>query len=121
MSEPTPIKQGRGAQPIEGRAELDAAWARFRRGMVRLAREGRRSDPETLAKLGPIVAEATQVLDRLAGEANAAVGSSARNRRLVAEAEQKAARVLRRLARQGDPRAVRMLRSMSGGRPDDAA
>lgn len=121
MSEPTPVKQGRGAQVIEGRAELDAAWARFRRGTARLAREGRRSDPETLAKLGPIVAEATRVLDRLADEAQAAEDSSARNRRLLAEVEQKATRVLRKLARQGDPRAVRMLRGMSRGRPDEAA
>ncbi|MYX15439.1 hypothetical protein GTY67_18950 [Streptomyces sp. SID8374] len=113
--------QGRKGQPIEGRAELDAAWSRFRRAMIRLAREGHRSDPGTLAKLKPIVAEATAALDRLTSEAHAAENASVRNRRLLEAEEQRLGKLLRKSARQGSPGAVRMLRQMDEGRPDDAA
>lgn len=113
--------QGSKGQPIEGRAELDAAWSRFRRGMIRLAREGHRSDPGTLAKLTPIVAEATAALNRLTGEAHAAENASVRNRRLLEAEEQRLGKLLRKSARQGSPGAVRMLRQMDQGRPDDAA
>ncbi|MGW6584436.1 hypothetical protein [Streptomyces globisporus] len=113
--------QGRKGQPIEGRAELDAAWSRFRRSMIRLAREGHRSDPATLAKLTPIVAEATETLNRLTGEAQAAENGSVRNRRLLEAEEQRLGKLLRKSARQGSAGAVRMLQRMDEGRPDDAA
>ncbi|MEV7427005.1 hypothetical protein [Streptomyces sp. NPDC091212] len=121
MSEPIRIERGGKGRPIEGRAELDAAWARFRRGMVRLAREGHRSDPQTLAKLTPIVAEATSSLNRLADELQAAEDASARNRRLLAVEEQRLGKVLRKAARQGSPAARRMLRGIAEGGPDGVA
>jgi septal ring factor EnvC (AmiA/AmiB activator) len=82
-----------------GRNSLDAASNRFRRALARLAREGR-TDPETAAKLPPILAEAVETLDRLAAAASKAEGESARNRKAIAAQEARLARLERKLGRQ---------------------
>ncbi|MGW2895850.1 hypothetical protein ACWDAO_14815 [Streptomyces sp. NPDC001212] len=126
MSEPqtTSFESSRKDTSFEGRAELDAAWRFFRRSLIALLREGRRPDapdPETLAKLTPIAAEATQVLRRLANEAQSAVSGSARNRELMEREEAKLRRLLGRAARKGSSGAARMLRTLDRKGPDDAA
>ncbi|SFD61783.1 hypothetical protein [Streptomyces aidingensis] len=103
------VRRSRG---YPGRDRLDAASMRFRRAVARLHREGQRSDPQTAAKLGPIVAEAEAVLLRLAERAEKAENESARNRRLLAEEEARLDRLLRRAARRGLPV------DGTGGRPE---
>jgi hypothetical protein len=76
---------------------------RFRRAIARLAREGR-TDPDTAAKLPPIVAEAVQTLDRLAAAASEAEGQSARNRAAMEREQAKLDRLQRQMARRGGAR-----------------
>ncbi|MCB5166044.1 hypothetical protein LG634_14510 [Streptomyces bambusae] len=95
--------------PYPGRPELDAANARFRRAVTRLQKEAFRHDPDLVPSLTAIVSEAAEHLLRLAGDAEAAEASSARNRKQLAEAAAKMRRTLAPAARRGDPRALRML------------
>lgn len=96
----TPPPAPGGPKGYPGRPDLDAANARFRRAVARLWREGtRHNDPDTRAAVGPIVAEAVQVLDRLAAAATTAEGNSARHRKALAAEEAKLARLERRLGR----------------------
>ncbi|MFC5670823.1 hypothetical protein [Streptomyces incanus] len=112
---------GRRPAPFEGRDELDRAWAQYRKALRGLLREGHRSDAETLARVPVIAAEATEVLLRLASDANAAAAGSERNRKARARQEAALRRPLRKLVRQGSPAAARMLRQLDGGGSDGAA
>ncbi|WP_143589859.1 hypothetical protein [Streptomyces africanus] len=102
------------ARAFEGRQELDEAWRVFRKALIGLATEGHRSDTETLAKVGPIAAEAARVLRVLAGQARLAEGESSRNRRLLQREEERLERLRRKAARRG-----LVVRGMGPG--DDAA
>lgn len=108
MSEtPTPPHAGT-EKGYPGRPELDRANARFRRALARLWREGtRHDDADTRAAVGPIVAEAVAVLDRLTAAAVTAEGNSVRHRAALAREQAKLARLGRKLGRplvQGPPR-----------------
>lgn len=103
------------ARSFEGRGELDEAWRVFRKALVGLSTEGHRSDPETLARVGPIALEAARVLRELAGQARAAEGQSTRNRRLLQREQDKFERMRRKAARLG----LRVPPPVRG--PDDAA
>lgn len=107
-----------------GRAELDSANARFRRAVVRLQKEAVRHDQKLMPQLSAIVSEAAEHLDRLAGDAEAAEGSSARNRREMAASIDKQRRALLTSARRGNPRAAGLLARLEqqhGRHGDDAA
>lgn len=118
--EPARLKSSRKDNTFEGRTELDAAWRVFRKSLIDLLKEGHRSDPETLAKLAPIAAEASETLRRLAGDAQAAVSGSQRNRDLLERENAKLRRTLSRAARQGSKGAMRMLQRLDEGGPDAA-
>lgn len=111
-----------------GRAELDAANARFRRALARASREAARHDSKLIPHLAAIIGEATEHLHRLASDVEAVENSSARHRQGLAAAEEGLKRSLRKAARQGSPEAVRLLarvqeRPVTGEGPhgDDAA
>lgn len=94
--QPAPDPPVRHGYP--GRAELDAANMRFRRGLARLYREGSRHDPKLLADLTAIVGEAVEHLLRLAGDAEAAEEGSERHRKDFAQG---AAALERKMLRAG--------------------
>lgn len=60
-----------------GRERLNDANMRFRAALAQLHREGQR-DPNTAAKLLPLIDEAVQTLERLTTAATVAAGNSAR-------------------------------------------
>lgn len=93
----------RRSRGYAGRDQLDAANMRFRKAVARLAREGDK-DPDTAAKLPPIIAEAVQTLDRLATAAIEAEGNSARHRAAMAREQAKLDRLTRKLTRRGGAR-----------------
>lgn len=106
MPDTPPPPHAGTAKGYPGRPELDRANARFRRALARLWREGtRHDDPGTRAAVGPIVAEAVAVLDRLTVAAETAAGNSARHRAALAREADKLARLSRKLGRPlGQPR-----------------
>jgi hypothetical protein len=79
-----------------GRDQLDAASMQFRRAVARLYREGERGDPETAAKLKPIIERAVWSLEALAGEAERAEQDSARNRKRTEDAADALERQMKR-------------------------
>lgn len=90
----------RKAKGYPGRDQLDQASMRLRRAVARLHREGQ-LDPETAAKLGPIVGAAARSWDELAREAEKAADGSKRNRDRLAKAQAALDRKLARTVRQG--------------------
>ncbi|TDT95336.1 hypothetical protein EDD99_7161 [Streptomyces sp. 846.5] len=109
--EPTVLPQQlspRSHKGYPGRAQLDRSNMRMRKAFARLAREGLR-DPETAAKIAPIVQAAAEQMDRLAVEADRAADNSLRNRAMLSKEQAKLNKVLRRSAAAGNASAVRML------------
>ncbi|MFE0727064.1 hypothetical protein ACFW2X_02215 [Streptomyces antibioticus] len=100
-STPPPGEQSSG---YPGRDRLDDANRQFRRALARLAREGRRHDPDLLAEVERIAAEAADTLDRLTQAATTAEGNSARHRAALAREQQNLDRLTRKLARRGGAR-----------------
>ncbi|MEU3730293.1 hypothetical protein AB0E81_12900 [Streptomyces sp. NPDC033538] len=100
-STPAPGEQPSG---YPGRDRLDDANRRFRRALARLAREGRRHDPDLLAEVERIAAEAAGTLDRLATVAVKAEGNSGRHRAALEREQQNLDRITRKLARRGGAR-----------------
>ncbi|WP_432104875.1 hypothetical protein [Streptomyces sp. bgisy091] len=95
--------------PYPGRARLDTANARFRRGLARLRKEARH-DATLITRHEEILTKAAGALEDLAAEAEAAEQTSERHRKALAAESQKLTRTLRRAVRQGVPGAHRMLK-----------
>ncbi|MEU8891140.1 hypothetical protein [Streptomyces sp. NPDC048442] len=106
---PSAVPTPKGGRPYPGRPELDAANMRFRRALARLHKEAVRHDPALMPQLAAVIGEATEHLLRLARDAEAAESTSERHRKGLAAEEEKLRRVLRKGARQGNPRMVALL------------
>lgn len=107
----TPDEQQPSGYP--GRDRLDAANRQFRRALARLAREGRRHDPELLPVVERIATEAAGTLDRLAKDATEAEGKSARHRAALAREQKNLTRTLRQLSRSNPALAARLARGIA--------
>ncbi|MFF3897922.1 hypothetical protein ACFYY3_33175 [Streptomyces sp. NPDC001812] len=105
----TPDEQPPSGYP--GRDRLDAANRGFRRALARLAREGRRHDPELLPEVERIATEAAGHLERLAEDATEAEGKSTRHRAALAREQENLTRTLRKLSRSNPTLAARIARS----------
>ncbi|MCP3769503.1 hypothetical protein [Streptomyces sp. MAR25Y5] len=104
----TPDEQQPSGYP--GRDRLDNANRGFRRALARLAREGRRHDPELLPEVERIATEAADHLERLAKDATEAEGNSARHRAALAREQESLTRTLRKLSRSNPTLAARIAR-----------
>ncbi|MFC9050058.1 hypothetical protein [Streptomyces anthocyanicus] len=100
-STPAPGDQPNG---YPGRDRLDDTNRHFRRALARLAREGRRHDPDLLAEVERIATDAAGILDRLTQAATTAEGNSSRHRTALGREQQNLDRLARKLARRGGTR-----------------